>query len=201
MSRRGTALTRMVETHWNTYMDGLTTWKHCVSRQPVISGGIQRAGAFHSLITVTIWNSFWFSFKPFQYQHIDHTAVLHVRNNMWFEKYISPTNCGPLRVCLCHSVEHSCTLITFDLQIMTVSCLLGTYMHMQKHCTRIQTWLLGDIVLTASSSVVKSWPGSARLSSAQLPLHYVSHHLFMPQYFIDIHTPACRVMLGEIMCV
>lgn len=41
----------------------------------------------------------------------------------------------------------------------------------------------------------------AWLSSAQLPLHYVSYHLFMPPYFIDTHTPACRVMLGEIVCV
>lgn len=30
---------------------------------------------------------------------------------------------------------------------------------------------------------MESWQGSA-----QLPLHYVSYHLFMPPYFIDTHT-------------
>lgn len=63
------------------------------------------------------------------------------------------------------------------------------------------------------SEYVLSWTGLAvnrklqcsgrlaRLCSALLPLHYVSYHLFIPPYFIDIHTSACRCMLWEVMCV
>lgn len=61
----------------------------------------------------------------------------------------------------------------------------------------MDTWLVGHSVDRKFQCCGKL----ARPGSAQLPLHYVSYHLFIPPYFIDTHTRTRRVMLGEIVCV